>query len=557
MTQEPARRTNLLAAIEASVVERCRHLLTLVDRDPTSVSYGCFDRAYWQYKIKDFPSGMSQEALYPLALALEDGLLPASAQGARDLRQLLEAAVRESLARQHGNGSVDDYFPFEQAAGATVFSLFAILEGLPLLGMPLPAVAAPLQRRLHWLAHHQESGRLSNHEALIVLCLLRASRLEGLGCWEGAARQRLARLLSWRSPEGWFEEYGGFDVGYETLTFACLLEIARLLPDAGVNWGELLDRSFTVILSAVEPDGVIGGELFCRGTWNCFGHGLLAYALESRPADLPVVLAILEARWLHQPLQVRDDYVIQHHLWSDLLLLRRLRAAAAAQSLPAAAPVPPELERSLSEAGHLWIRHGSCQTHLALATGGGFRLYRQGRFVDQDTQVAVRLRGRGGRAGPVLLANAPGSLLSWSWLDGRTVLLEGRLHRAKRQRLTTTKLIVLRLLMLFGGRWCADQVRWLMQQVLIHAGPTAGAFYTRRIQFLDDGLLVHDRCHLPRGAAAGAQLQPTAFASFRHVVMSRVHHPYNLLRQGPLRQQGGLAAGPAGGTADLVLERQW
>ena len=44
-------------------------ILTLQDRNRHSPTYGCFDRNYWQYKIIDFPSGMSQEFVYPLALA--------------------------------------------------------------------------------------------------------------------------------------------------------------------------------------------------------------------------------------------------------------------------------------------------------------------------------------------------------------------------------------------------------------------------------------------------------------------------------------------------------
>ena len=34
-------------------------ILTLQDRNPHNPHYGCFDRNYWQYKIIDFPSGMS------------------------------------------------------------------------------------------------------------------------------------------------------------------------------------------------------------------------------------------------------------------------------------------------------------------------------------------------------------------------------------------------------------------------------------------------------------------------------------------------------------------
>jgi hypothetical protein len=57
-------------------------LLTLLDRNAHSPTYGCFDRNFWQYKIIDFPSGMAQEFVWPLALAYDtdvpdNPLLPA------------------------------------------------------------------------------------------------------------------------------------------------------------------------------------------------------------------------------------------------------------------------------------------------------------------------------------------------------------------------------------------------------------------------------------------------------------------------------------------------
>lgn len=39
-------------------------LLTLLDRNPHSPTYGCFDRNFWHYKIIDFPSGMAQEFVW-------------------------------------------------------------------------------------------------------------------------------------------------------------------------------------------------------------------------------------------------------------------------------------------------------------------------------------------------------------------------------------------------------------------------------------------------------------------------------------------------------------
>ena len=44
-------------------------LLQLLDKNRLSSTYGCFDRAFWHYRTSDFPSGMYQEAVLPLALA--------------------------------------------------------------------------------------------------------------------------------------------------------------------------------------------------------------------------------------------------------------------------------------------------------------------------------------------------------------------------------------------------------------------------------------------------------------------------------------------------------
>ena len=43
-------------------------LLHLVDQNPYSQTYGCMDRAFWHYRTMDFPCGMSQEMVLPLAL---------------------------------------------------------------------------------------------------------------------------------------------------------------------------------------------------------------------------------------------------------------------------------------------------------------------------------------------------------------------------------------------------------------------------------------------------------------------------------------------------------
>src|SRR6478735_2740902 len=152
-------------------------ILTLQDRNAHSPTYGCFDRNYWHYKIIDFPSGMAAEFVWPLALVYKLDLPENPYHLQESLHQWIEAGIRYAARSAHTDGSCDDYFPFEKAAGAATFSLLAGLESYELLGLQNSEMLDFFGLRADWLADHHESGRLTNHQALIALALEKAGRL--------------------------------------------------------------------------------------------------------------------------------------------------------------------------------------------------------------------------------------------------------------------------------------------------------------------------------------------------------------------------------------------
>ena len=81
------------------------HILTLLDRNPHSPSYGCFDRNYWHYRTIDFPSGMAQEFVLPLALAYELELPDNPYYHQLALRQWIEAGIVYAARSAHLDGS--------------------------------------------------------------------------------------------------------------------------------------------------------------------------------------------------------------------------------------------------------------------------------------------------------------------------------------------------------------------------------------------------------------------------------------------------------------------
>jgi hypothetical protein len=300
-------------------------ILTLQDRNPHSPTYGCFDRNYWQYKIIDFPSGMAQEFVYPLALAWAIDCPGNPYHGKASIRDWAIAGMRFAAASAHSDGSCDDYFPYERAAGAAAFSLLACLDAYRLLGLRDDALEEFFARRGAWLADHRESGRLSNHEALIALDLALLGELDGGDRWQASFEARLARLLSWQDEEGWFQEYEGCDPGYLTLTISVLARLHEMQPREDL--ARALERAVAFAAEFSHPDGSYGGEYGSRNTYNFFPHG---FELVGRwmPAALAVNDRFLEALAAGRAACYADDHIVGHHCWNYLLAWRDFRRPA-------------------------------------------------------------------------------------------------------------------------------------------------------------------------------------------------------------------------------------
>ncbi|HEY1064715.1 MAG TPA: hypothetical protein VGE52_01335, partial [Pirellulales bacterium] len=224
-TRDPQRR-DLYAIAGLAAVPR---LLGAVDRCPFRPTYGCFDREFWHYRTSDFPSEMYQEGVLPLALAFRHDFPGNRWRGQERIRELAVAGIRFAAQSCRRDGSCDDYYPFERALGAAVFSFVAATAAYETLQLSDGEILRFFERRADWLVRNDESGRLANHQALAARALANASRLLGRDDLMIAAQQRVDRVLSWQSPEGWFDEYGGADPGYQTVTIDALVALRSVL----------------------------------------------------------------------------------------------------------------------------------------------------------------------------------------------------------------------------------------------------------------------------------------------------------------------------------------
>ncbi|HUY35311.1 MAG TPA: hypothetical protein VMV69_21380 [Pirellulales bacterium] len=265
--RDPALRRLYLTTALASIPR----VLGAADRNPYRMTYGCFDREFWHYRTSSFPSEMYQEGVLPLALVWAYEMPGNRWHGDPRVRELVVAGLEFSARSCHMDGSCDDYYPFERALGAAVFSLQAAARAYQLLGLDSPTIRAWLERRANWIMNHDESGKLANHHALASLGLWRVAQITGRADYMNAADDALRRVLAWQHREGWFDEYGGADPGYQTVTIDCLAKLGevfgRRLLDAPLRRAVAFARWF------LHPDDSFGGEYGSRGTYQFYPHG--------------------------------------------------------------------------------------------------------------------------------------------------------------------------------------------------------------------------------------------------------------------------------------------
>ena len=101
-----------------SCISQLKKILTLQDRNEFSKTYGCFDRNYWHYKTRDFPSGMSQEFTLALALAYTTKFPKNTFYKNKNIFKWVLAGIDNTIKQSRSDGSLDDYYPYERALGA-------------------------------------------------------------------------------------------------------------------------------------------------------------------------------------------------------------------------------------------------------------------------------------------------------------------------------------------------------------------------------------------------------------------------------------------------------
>ncbi len=458
-------------------------ILLMIDRNPYSPTYGCFDRSFWHYKVSDFPCGMSQEFVLPLAMAYtfpyEDNPYFQKSR----IKEFALQGIRYAAQSSHRDGTCDDYFPNERAMGALVFSLNAFCESLLYLNEKPTDLLEFISKRATYLLKHNESGRLSNHQALAALALYNTWLLTNDDTFLKGTEHFVSIVEKWQSKEGWFQEYEGADPGYQSCTISFLGRLFKKNQDEHLL--KLLNPAVDFSWYFMHPDGSYAGEYGSRNTYHFYPYGFEVMAPYNQRA------AQIADHFLKVSLPNRtryfndDDRMCAHYVYDWLQSYNDFSPIRSTESILDAKPYSKWFE----EAKLFIKRNENYHAILNLSKGGVLKVFSKAGPLYSDT-------------GPILLTDknqvlvshivSPENQISVD-LDANMCAVSGRFCIRKAKYSSPFKQILFRILNITMGAFNENLLRSILQKFLITGKNFTSVCFDRHFRFLHDSIIVDTR----------------------------------------------------------------
>ena len=443
---------------------------------------------------------MSQEMVLPLALVYANEYPGNHYKGVARMREIAEAAVRFMVSSSHNDGTCDDYFPFERAMGALVFSLYSASETYQVLEMKDDEVLDLFTRRIHHLDAENESGRLSNHQALAALAAYNVYKITGDDRARRIAEDRIELTLSWQNKEeGWFQEYEGADPGYHTCTIDFLAKLRQKMSQLGKPEDSFLQpliKAAEFSWHFMHPDGSYGGEYGSRNTYHFYPHGFELLAPHSEKAaqiaDSFLASAPNDKRYHND-----DDRMTAHYVYDFLQAWKDYHPER-----------PNPINDSRNEPSTIWMSEAkmivswngkeskpSGGRHFVtnLAKGGVLKIFDSKGPIASDTGLIGELDD--GTVAVTHLVQHDNTVIP---LVGhpdksRVFVVEGDFCRRKPNLMSVFKQLLLRGWLLTIGRFNANLTRSIIQKMAITGKPKLPYRFKRTITIDDERVTVEDR----------------------------------------------------------------
>ncbi len=304
----------MLSSFHQLLAEFLPRILSQCCRDPNSPAYGCFDRNFWHYRMRDFASIILQQGGYAVLQAqkaLPDGPLTEDFA-----RSIAGGACRFWNRRAVRHGAFEEYYPWEQGYPPLAFSTLAVAKMVD-AGVCSPGeIDRGLRKAARQLAARFEPKAANQQVAgLAALAWIRKIRPD-LVSSDAFVRQK-AHTLALQTDEGWYWEYDGPDAGYLSVTLDCLWDLVDATgdPDFRVS----ADRALAFFHRVIAVPGRGPGMLNARNTDYVVPYGIARYLNDGTEAQKAEAAALMRTLYtdLTSPshfFRAIDDRYLCHYI---------------------------------------------------------------------------------------------------------------------------------------------------------------------------------------------------------------------------------------------------
>jgi len=207
--------TSALIKVSDRVMPR---ILSQICRDENSPNYGCSDRNWWHYKMRDFPSIILQQSG---ATIHASQCLESYASYSDELNKLTVASCEFWNKRAVRFRSFEEYYPWEEGYPPLAFSTLSIVrmvaEGVVAIEYVAPGLKVASKQLLNRFELQAANQQVAGLAALSWIYKI-SPDLVSLE----EVNTLIDNTLQLQNEEGWFNEYGGPDLGYLSVTIDCL-----------------------------------------------------------------------------------------------------------------------------------------------------------------------------------------------------------------------------------------------------------------------------------------------------------------------------------------------
>ncbi|MBR9953864.1 hypothetical protein KE531_09600 [Eubacteriaceae bacterium Marseille-Q4139] len=486
-------------------------VLTQVDRDRHSPTYGCCDRNFWHLKIRDFSSAILQQTGLSIALLTTVPYPGNVFYGREDVKDWARASVYYWEKIQLKDGSFNEYYPFEHGFPPTAFSLYSSCETYKRLNMDEPKLTEAFSRTGKYLASHRETEAY-NQEMASITALYSLYTITKENWVLSAVNRKLLLLLEVQSEDGFFPEYGGADIGYLSVFFDMMAEYYWMSRDERVL--KPLEKILSFLLFFIHPDRTAGGEYGSRNTTYFLPNGLEVM----RQLGYPEAEAARD--WLFEDADktgffmdsVDDRYCSHYLLHSFLRALEKEIQGGATCTEKVVLPFHAGKSTYFSDAGFWshseWIERGIPVYMIVGARKGGvLKLYGKGEQVFADFGYRVNY--------------GKGKIAVTNWQDpsyivkqkGNSLTVSGHFNLVTLKVGSPFLHLGLRAVAFVAGN---KIIRFLKKKIILVDKHTDIAF-RRKITFQDGVLQIEDEIESPKPVCLEGADSP----SVRHVASGK------------------------------------